>query len=57
MSEEDDNNYLDSRSAQVAFRGFLAGTLVCFMTASIAGLLIDSNVLETRHVLNGTIVP
>uniref|UniRef100_A0A182WKL5 Sodium/nucleoside cotransporter n=1 Tax=Anopheles minimus TaxID=112268 RepID=A0A182WKL5_9DIPT len=50
----------------VAFRAFLTGSIVCFMTASIGGLLMDDSIfnnfgkmgtLDESIVLNSTIVP
>ncbi|XP_058831562.1 sodium/nucleoside cotransporter 1 [Topomyia yanbarensis] len=46
----------------VAFRAFITGSIVCFMTASIGGLLMDANIfnnfgkLVDQVVLNTTVV-
>ncbi|XP_031786980.1 solute carrier family 28 member 3 isoform X2 [Nasonia vitripennis] len=44
--------------ASVAMRAFIAGSLVCFLTASIAGMLIDDSFLEASKidVVNGTML-
>ncbi|XP_055535811.1 solute carrier family 28 member 3 [Wyeomyia smithii] len=47
----------------VAFRAFITGSIVCFMTASIAGLLMDANIfnnfgksLAEGALINSTVV-